>query len=53
MDGWPVMTGVPAAGHVARNGYLHPGAEAICSKAPCAEDREPGSCADVYFKEMR
>lgn len=31
---------VPAAGHIARNGYWHPGAPDHCPKTPCAEDRE-------------
>lgn len=34
---WPVMPGVPAAGHVASNGFWHPGSVDNCDKTPCSE----------------
>lgn len=39
MTGWPMMPGVPAAGHVTRGGWWHPGGESACPKTPCAEAR--------------
>lgn len=36
----PWIVGVPAAGHIARNGYWHPGPVTACPKTPCAEDRQ-------------
>lgn len=39
--GFPAVPGVPAAGHVARNGYWHPGTDSTCQKSPCAESRRP------------
>lgn len=33
------MPGVPAAGHVADNGYWHSGSSGVCPKTPCAEAR--------------
>jgi hypothetical protein len=32
MNGYPVMPGVPSAGHVTRGGWWHPGREEICPK---------------------
>lgn len=37
---WPVQPGVPAAGHIARNGAWHPGAAFSCRKGTCGTDRE-------------
>lgn len=34
MTAWPLIPGVPAAGHVARNGAWHPGPIAGCRKCP-------------------
>lgn len=34
---WPLMPGVPAAGHVTR-GYWHPGSELTCTKGGCSTD---------------
>lgn len=39
--GFPAVPGVPAAGHVTRTGFWHPGTEATCAKTPCAEERGP------------
>lgn len=39
MSGYPMMPGVPAGGHVARNGFWHPGGESSCPKTPCPEAR--------------
>lgn len=36
--GWPVITGVSAAGHVTRGGWWHPGAESTCTKSPCNDE---------------
>lgn len=33
--GFPVLPGIPGAGHVAVNGYWHPGSEGSCQKGPC------------------
>lgn len=38
MTGWPLMPGVPAAGHVTRGGHWHPGAELTCTRGPCSAD---------------
>lgn len=38
MKGWPFIPGVPAAGHIARNGFWHPGSIDNCPKSPCKED---------------
>lgn len=38
--GCPAFPGIPSAGHVADNGFWHPGAEETCPKTPCREDRE-------------
>lgn len=32
---FPVMPGVPAAGHVTSNGFWHPGSAAGCQRTPC------------------
>jgi len=37
-----VMPGVPAAGHIASNGFWHPGKEDGCSK--CEPDRQFVKC---------
>jgi hypothetical protein len=36
--GWPMVPGVPACGHVARNGAWHPGSERTCTRTPCKTD---------------
>lgn len=41
MTGWPVVPGVPAAGHVARNGYWHPGRAHGCHRPPCPQATPP------------
>lgn len=39
MTGRDYLPGVPSAGHVATNGYWHPGGSGTCGKTPCREDR--------------
>lgn len=34
MKAWPVMPGVPAAGHVTASGFWHPGRADGCVKCP-------------------
>lgn len=34
------IPGVPAAGHIATNGYWHPGGINNCHKDPCKRSRE-------------
>lgn len=40
MNTAPWLPGVPAAGHIARNGFWHPGAAESCPKQPCATDHD-------------
>lgn len=42
----PYMPGVPAAGHIAVNGFWHPGAVNGCRKPPC-RPHEPAWVAAV------
>jgi hypothetical protein len=36
IPGRDYMPGVSAYGHIAANGYWHPGGIAVCPKTPCA-----------------
>jgi len=35
MKAYPMMPGVPFAGHVTRSGFWHPGSISTCRKSPC------------------
>jgi hypothetical protein len=35
----PAVPGAPQAGHIASNGFWHPGHADTCPRTPCAEDR--------------
>ena len=39
MSGYQFIPGVRVGGHVARNGYWHPGSADSCPKDPCHQDR--------------
>lgn len=51
MSGYPVMPGVPAAGHVSRGGHYHPGPAHHCTK--CDPQPPPGTEAGALWYLQR
>jgi hypothetical protein len=43
---WPFIPGVPAAGHIERGGFWHPGAIESCRKGRCGYDKEQAEAAE-------